>query len=101
MEAMDLNEARIYVALMPSTTTAHCRASGGTSDFYDLDDFIEHCAEIHEDEEEPEYMFQAWEEIPDGLIAESHLEETFFELRDELDRLSDKEQEAFWGMGGR
>ncbi len=28
MEATDLNEARIYVALMPSTTTAHCRANG-------------------------------------------------------------------------
>ena len=41
-------------------------------------------------------MFQAWEEIPDGLIDEGHLEENFFELRDELDRLSDKEQEAFW-----
>src|SRR3712207_6981164 len=47
------------------------------------------CAEIHEDEEEPEYMFQAWEEIPDGLIDEGHLEENFFELRDELDRLNE------------
>lgn len=41
-------------------------------------------------------MFQAWEEIPDGLIDEGHLEKTFFELRDELDRLNDKEKEAFW-----
>ncbi len=41
-------------------------------------------------------MFQAWEEIPDGLIDEGYLEETFFELRDELDRLNDKEKEAFW-----
>ncbi len=41
-------------------------------------------------------MFQASEEIPDGLIDEGYLEETFFELRDELDRLNDKEKEAFW-----
>ena len=66
------------------------------SDFYDLDDFIEHGAEIHEDEEESELMFQAWEEIPDGLIDEGHLKENFFELRDELDRLNNREKEAFW-----
>ena len=52
--------------------------------------------EIHEDEEEPEYMFQAWEEIPDGLIDEGHWEENSFELQDELDRLNNTEKEAFW-----
>lgn len=41
-------------------------------------------------------MFQAWEEIPDCLIDEGHLEENFFELRDELDRLNNTEKEAFW-----
>ncbi len=31
-----------------------------------------------------------------GLIDEGHLDENFFELRDELDRLNDTEKEAFW-----
>ena len=39
--------------------------SYGFSPDYELDlywdDFMERCAEIHEDEEAPEYMFQAWE----------------------------------------
>ena len=97
METKELNEARIYVGTYAKYNNGSLQGEWvELSDFYDLDDFIEHCAEIHEDEEEPELMFQAWEEIPDGLIDEGHLEENFFELRDELDRLSDKEQEAFW-----
>ena len=97
MEAMDLNEARIYVGTYAKYNNGSLQGEWvELADFYDLDGFMERCAEILEDEEEPEYMFQAWEEIPDGLIDESHLEENFFELRDELDRLNDTEKEAFW-----
>ena len=97
MEAMDLNEARIYVGTYAKYNNGTLQGEWvSLSDFYDLDGFKEHCAEIHEDEEEPEYMFQDWENIPDSLIDESNLEENFFELRDELDRLNDTEKEAFW-----
>ena len=97
MEATDLNEARIYVGTYAKYNNGSLQGEWvELSDFYDLDGFMERCAEIHEDEEAPEYMFQAWEEIPDGLIDEGHLEENFFELRDELDRLNDKEKGAFW-----
>ena len=83
MEAMDLNEARIYVGTYAKYNNGSLQGEWvELSDFYDLDGFMERCAEIHEDEEEPEYMFQAWEEIPDTLIDEGHLEENFFELRD-------------------
>ena len=97
MEAMDLNEARIYVGTYAKYNNDTLQGEWvNLSDFYDLDGFLEYCAEIHEDEEEPEYIFQDWENIPDSLIDESHLEENFFELRDELDRLNDTEKEAFW-----
>ncbi len=97
MEATDLNEARIYVGTYAKYNNGSLQGEWvELSDFYDLDGFMERCAGIHEDEEAPEYMFQAWEEIPDCLIDEWHLEENFFELRDELDRLNDTEKEAFW-----
>lgn len=84
MEATDLNEARIYVGTYAKYNNGSLQGEWvELSDFSDLDDFMERCAEIHEDEEAPEYMFQAWEE-------------TFFGLRDELDRLNDKEKGAFW-----
>ena len=97
MEIMDLSEARIYVGTYAKYNNGSLQGEWvELSDFYDLDDFMERCAEIHEDEEGPEYMFQTWEEIPDGLIDEGYLEENFFELRDELDRLNDTEKEASW-----
>lgn len=91
-----MNEARIYVGTYAKYNNGTLQGEWvNLSDFYDLDGFKEHCVEIHEDEEEPEYMFQDWENIPDSLIDESNLEENFFELRDELDRLNDTEKEAF------
>ena len=97
MEAMDLNEARIYVGTYAKYNNGTLQGEWvSLSDFYDLDGFLEYCTEIHEDEEEPEYIFQDWENIPDSLIDESHLEENFFELRDELDKLNNTEKEAFW-----
>ncbi|WP_329903515.1 antirestriction protein ArdA [Porphyromonas pogonae] len=97
MKAMDLNEARIYVGTYTMYNNGSLQGEWvELSGFYDWDEFMERCAEIHEDEEEPEYMFQSWEKIPDCLIDEGHLDEKFFELRDELDRMNDTEKEAFW-----
>lgn len=51
------------------------------SDFTDKDDFMTACAELHKDEEDPEFMFQDWENIPDDLICESWLCNNFFEVK--------------------
>lgn len=48
--------------------------------FSDKDDFIEYCLEIHSDEKRPELMFQDWENIPDNMISESHINEDFWNL---------------------
>lgn len=61
-------------------------------DYADKDEFIEACHELHEDEEDPELMFQDWEHIPEGLISECGISEKFFELRDEL---TEGEEDAF------
>lgn len=50
------------------------------NDFSDKEDFIEHCFEIHSDEKTPELMFQDWENIPDSMISESHIDEDFWNL---------------------
>lgn len=38
-------------------------------------DFMEACAELHDDEADPEYMFQDHEGVPDSMISESHIDE--------------------------
>ena len=41
-------------------------------------------------------MFQDWENIPEELIDEGHLDDNFFELRDELEKLDGMNVSAFW-----
>lgn len=44
-------------------------------DYVDKEDFLESIAELHSDEEDPEFMFQDWEGVPDCFISESGIEE--------------------------
>lgn len=93
---IDIQEAQIYVG-------TYAKYNDGSlfgkwlqlSDYSDLDEFYEACKELHKDEEDPELMFQDWEEIPEGLISECWLSENFFDLRDAMDSLKDDNQEAF------
>lgn len=54
-------------------------------DYADKDDFHEACKKLHEDEEDPELMFQDWEGIPEGMISESHIDPELFDLAAEDD----------------
>lgn len=41
------------------------------SDYSDSEEFLDACAELHKDEEEPEFMFQDFEGFPESLYRES------------------------------
>ena len=91
-----LNEAKIYVGTYAKYNDGSLFGKWlDLSDFADKQDFISECRKLHIDEEDPELMFQDWEEIPDSLICESWLSDSFFTLRDALEKLTDTEQEAF------
>lgn len=93
---IDIQEAQIYVG-------TYAKYNNGSlfgkwlqlSDYSDLDEFYEACKELHKDEEDPELMFQDWEEIPEVLISECWLSENFFDLRDAMDNLKNNDQDAF------
>ena len=71
MEAVTLSEARVYVG-------TYARYNNGSlfgkwldlSDYSDKDEFLEACRKLHKDEQDPEYMFQDYENIPEALISE-------------------------------
>ena len=50
------------------------------SDYSDEDEFFTACAEIHSDEEDPEFMFQDWEGPDFGMISESGIDSQIFEI---------------------
>jgi antirestriction protein len=93
---IDITQASIYVG-------TYAKYNDGSifgkwlklSDYADRNEFYEACAELHSDEEDPEYMFQDYEHIPKGLIGESWLSENAFEVLEALGNLNDNDMEAF------
>ncbi|WP_286856624.1 MULTISPECIES: antirestriction protein ArdA [Sphingobacterium] len=93
---IDITQASIYVG-------TYAKYNDGSifgkwlklSDYADRGEFYEACAELHSDEEDPEFMFQDYEHIPKGLIGESWLCENTFEVLEALGNLDDNDLEAF------
>lgn len=48
----------------------------------DKDAFYEKCRAIHDDEEDPEMMFQDWEDVPADMVSECHISEELWEWLD-------------------
>ena len=59
--------------------------------FFDYDDFIEFCYNLHADEEDPELMFQDYENFPRELYSESCFDEDTFDTIIEYANHSDRD----------
>ena len=97
METATLSEARVYVGTYGKYNNGSLFGAWlDLSDYADKEEFYEACRELHKDEEDAEFMFQDYENIPENLISESWISENFFTLRDAVEDLGDTEQEAFF-----
>ena len=93
---MDLKNAEIAV------TTQHLIDIGDPigewfllSDYNDIEEFYAACSEFFSNEENPEFRFAQWENIPEKLIKKDWLSPNFFELKDALERLDESELDYF------
>ena len=59
-------------------------------EFSNKEDFLNHCREIHRDEEDPEFMFQDFEGFPEAYYGESGLDP---DLWDYLKKIEDEDKE--------
>ena len=83
METATLSEASVYVGTYGKYNNGSLFGAWlDLSDYADKEEFYEACRELHKDEEDAEFMFQDWENVPEGLIGESWISENFFTLRD-------------------
>jgi antirestriction protein len=48
--------------------------------FTSKDDFLEACAKLHADEDDPEFMFQDFEGFPDRFYSESGIDDSLFDF---------------------
>ena len=80
-----LNKVSVYVVTYKKYNEGNIFGEWLTlGDYESYEEFIQACRELHEDEEEPELMFQDWE-CPDelrGFISEMSIDENLFLLND-------------------
>lgn len=94
---INITEANVYVG-------TYAKYNNGSifgkwlklSDYADRGEFYEACAELHSDEDDPEYMFQDYENIPKGLIGECWISENIFDVLEALNDLDEDKQQAFY-----
>lgn len=92
----NISEARIYVGTYAKYNDGSIEGKWlDLSDYSDKEEFYEACRELHKDEHDPEFMFQDWEYIPNGLIGESWLSDNIFEVIEAIDDMDDDRKEAF------
>lgn len=78
MEAVTFSEAKIYVGTYGKYNAGSIFGKQlDLSDYSDKDEFNEAYQKLHKDEEDTEYLYQDWENIPDSLIGESWLFDFF------------------------
>lgn len=64
-------------------------------DYASAEDFYTAARELHSDEEDPELMFQDWENIPDWAVSESHIDPKFWEYMEATESWGAGQEEAF------
>lgn len=90
MDTEDLLDAKIYVGTYRKYNEGSVFGKWLTlGDYSDKEEFYDACKELHSDEEDAEYMFQDWEYIPKGLVSESWISETVFELIEQADKIEE------------
>jgi len=52
------------------------------SDYADSEEFLTACAELHNDESDPEFMFQDYEDMPASLYSESGIDQAIWDYMD-------------------
>jgi antirestriction protein len=89
-------EAKIYVGTYAKYNAGSLEGKWlDLSDYSDKEEFYNACKELHSDEEDPEFMFQDREGIPDGLASESWISDNLFDVLNKLNEMRETEREAF------
>lgn len=89
MDVEDLLDAKIYVGTYRKYNEGSLFGKWlSLSDYSDCEEFYDACKKLHS-EEDAEFMFQDWEGIPKGLVSESWISETVFELIQQADQITD------------
>ncbi|WP_343559589.1 antirestriction protein ArdA [Sphingobacterium sp.] len=93
---IDIEEAAVYVGTYGKYNDGSLFGKWlKLSDYSNVQEFYAACRELHKDEADPEFMFQDYENIPEGLISECGISEQVFEVLQTLTEMESSEREPF------
>ncbi len=93
---MDLSEAEVVVTTKQEIDNdIHGGDWFHLSDYGDIGEFYQACLSYFPGEKNPQFLYPAWENIPDVLINKKWFCPNFFEIRDALERLDEQETGSF------
>lgn len=93
---MNLSEAEVMVTTQEEIeNNTHGSDWFRLSDYGDTGEFYTASCACFPDEDNPEFRYPAWENIPDSLINERWFSPNFFEIRDALENLEEDEVDYF------
>jgi antirestriction protein len=73
-------ESRVYVGTYSKYNNGSIKGGWlNLADYAGKDEFYAACAKLHGDEHDPEFMFQDHENIPEGMISESSIEDVLWD----------------------
>lgn len=68
--------------------------------FSNSEEFYDYCKELHEDEDDAEFMFHDYEGIPEKFISESHLDDDYWDYQETINNCHNPEaMAAYVGEG--
>jgi len=80
---INIQDAAIYVGTYSKYNNGSLNGKWMSLDDYDdIEDFYGACRELHKDEEDPEIMFQDWENIPERMVSECSVEKEIWDVLD-------------------
>lgn len=94
---MNTLEAKIYVGTYAKYNNGSIEGAWlNLADYSSKEDFYDACKELHEDEQDPEFMFQDRENIPSEMVSESHIDGKLWDLLDATKDFDDDRIDALW-----
>ena len=79
-KSLTATAARVYVGTYAKYNDGSIAGKWlNLEDYADAEEFGEACKALHPTESDPEFMFQDWEGVPEGMIAESSINADFWD----------------------
>ncbi|QHC84703.1 antirestriction protein [Empedobacter brevis] len=93
---INISDAKVYVGTYSKYNNGSIYGKWlNLSDYSDKNEFYKACYDLHDDEKDPEFMFQDYENIPKGLIGECSISDNIFDILQAFEGMSESLQEPF------